>query len=38
MSVTPQDTFEQAITAMLLNDFSQLPVLTGKRTVRGAVT
>ena len=38
VSVTPQDTFEQAITAMLLNDFSQLPVLTGKHTVRGAVT
>lgn len=37
-SVTPQDSFEQAITAMLLNDFSQLPVLAGKHNVRGAVT
>jgi len=37
-SVTPQATFEQAITAMLLNDFSQLPVLATKHMVRGAVT
>ncbi|MDQ3276125.1 MAG: hypothetical protein M3Q39_14165 [Actinomycetota bacterium] len=37
-SVTPHATFEQAITAMLLNDFSQLPVLATKHTVRGAVT
>jgi CBS domain-containing protein len=37
-SVGPNSTFEEAITKMLLNDFSQLAVLNGPRNVRGAVT
>jgi len=38
VSVPPAATFEQAITIMLLNDFSQLAILAGPRTLRGAVT
>jgi Restriction Enzyme Adenine Methylase Associated len=38
MYVGPNSTFEEAITKMLLNDFSQLPVLSGPRNLRGAVT
>lgn len=38
VSVSPSATFEQAITTMLLNDFSQLAVLAGPRALRGAVT
>lgn len=38
MSVGPNSTFEEAITKMLLNDFSQLAVLSGSRNLRGAVT
>jgi CBS domain-containing protein len=37
-SVRPNSTFEEAITKLLLNDFSQLAVLSGTRTIRGAVT
>jgi CBS domain-containing protein len=37
-SVGPNSTFEEAITKMLLNDFSQLAVLSGPRNLRGAVT
>jgi CBS domain-containing protein len=37
-SVGPNSTFEEAITKMLLNDFSQLAVLNGPRNLRGAVT
>lgn len=37
-SVPPDATFEQAITLMLLNDYSQLAVLSGGRTLRGAIT
>jgi hypothetical protein len=36
--VAPNATFEEAITKMLLNDFSQLAVLSGPRDLRGAVT
>ena len=37
-SVVPNSTVEEAITKMLLNDFSQLAVLSGPRNPRGAVT
>jgi CBS domain-containing protein len=37
-SVGPNSTIEEAITKMLLNDFSQLAVLSGPRNPRGAVT
>lgn len=37
-SVSPNSTIEEAITKMLLNDFSQLAVLSGPRNLRGAVT
>jgi hypothetical protein len=37
-SVTPQASFEEAITQMLLNDYSQLAVMTGPRSLKGAVT
>lgn len=36
-SVTPQSSFDEAVTKMLLNDYSQLAVLNG-RDLRGAVT
>ncbi len=38
VSVGPNATIEEAITKMLLNDFSQLAVLSGPRNLRGAVT
>jgi CBS domain-containing protein len=37
-SVTPQATFEQAITKMLLLDYSQLAVMSGSRSPARAVT
>ncbi|GAA1817413.1 hypothetical protein GCM10009835_41780 [Planosporangium flavigriseum] len=37
-SLSPTATFEQAVTMMLLNDYSQLAVLSGSHTLRGAVT
>ncbi|MEU0530855.1 CBS domain-containing protein [Amycolatopsis tolypomycina] len=37
-SVGPNSSLEEAITTMLLNDFSQLAVLSGPRNPRGAVT
>lgn len=37
-SVPPDATFEQAITTMRLNGYSQLAVLAGPRNLRGAVT
>ncbi|WP_433051647.1 hypothetical protein [Dactylosporangium sp. CS-033363] len=37
-SVAPNATFEEAITKLLLNDFSQLAVLNGPRNLRGAIT
>ncbi|MFG1608528.1 CBS domain-containing protein [Actinoplanes sp. NPDC049265] len=36
--VAPNATFDEAITKLLLNDFSQLAVLNGPRNLRGAVT
>ena len=38
MSIAPSATFQEAITLMLLNDYSQLAVLSGPRNLRGAVT
>ena len=37
-SVPPTATFDQAITLMMLNGYSQLAVLSGTHTLRGAVT
>jgi CBS domain-containing protein len=37
-SVSPTASIDEAITKMLLNDFSQLAVLAGPHTLRGAVT
>jgi CBS domain-containing protein len=37
-SVAPNATFDEAVTKMLLNDFSQLAVLNGPRNLRGAIT
>ena len=37
-SVAPNSTLKEAITKMILNDYSQLAVLNGPRNVRGAVT
>ncbi|MFD4171472.1 N-6 DNA methylase [Streptomyces albidoflavus] len=37
VSVSPSSTFDEAITRMVINDYSQLPVLSG-RQLRGAVT
>jgi CBS domain-containing protein len=37
-SVTPSATFDEAITLMALNGYSQLAVLSGRHTLRGAVT
>ncbi|MEV4440021.1 CBS domain-containing protein [Streptomyces sp. NPDC049577] len=38
VAVSPTATFEEAITRMAINDYSQLPVLAGKHNLRGAVT
>lgn len=38
VSVSPSASFEEAITAMQLNDFSQLPVLANSRTLHGTVS
>ena len=37
-AVKPTDTIEKAMTEMRLNDFSQLPVMTTTREVKGSVT
>ncbi|WP_080404049.1 CBS domain-containing protein [Burkholderia ubonensis] len=37
-SVPPDCTLTEAMTIMLLNDFSQLPVMTGERDVKGIVS
>jgi CBS domain-containing protein len=37
-AITPQASYEEAITRMLLNDYSQLAVMTGPRAVPRAVT
>ncbi|GAA3709733.1 CBS domain-containing protein [Gordonia hankookensis] len=38
VKVSPDSSLDEAITLMLLNDFSQLPVVAGPRSVKGAVT
>lgn len=38
VSVAPTATFDEAITLMLLNSYSQLAVLSGSHSLRGAVT
>jgi hypothetical protein len=38
LTVTPQDRLRHAETLMLLNDYSQLPVMSGKRTVDGLIS
>jgi predicted transcriptional regulator len=37
-AVAPDATFEEAITLMLINDYSQLAVMTGLRDLKGAVS
>jgi CBS domain-containing protein len=37
-TVTPQQTLTEAITLMLANDFSQLPVVIGERDVKGIIS
>jgi CBS domain-containing protein len=37
-SIKPQATFEEAMTKMALDDFSQLPVMANDRDLRGVVT
>ena len=36
--VAPTASLDEAITRMLLDDYSQLAVLSGKHTLRGAIT
>lgn len=38
VSVTADSSIQQAITLMLMNDFSQLPVMEGERTVKGVIS
>jgi CBS domain-containing protein len=38
LSVSPDTKLEEAITHMLTNDFSQLPVMTSERDVKGIIT
>ena len=38
LSVSPETKLEEAITHMLTNDFSQLPVMTNERDVKGMIT
>lgn len=38
VSVTPDDEITKAVTIMMMNDFSQLPVMTNERTVKGMVS
>lgn len=38
VSVTPGTSLQEAMTIMMLNDFSQLPVLQSEREMKGAVT
>lgn len=37
-SVTPDTTISEMITIMMANDYSQLPVMTGERSVKGMVS
>ncbi|WP_198170434.1 restriction system modified-DNA reader domain-containing protein [Actinoplanes awajinensis] len=38
ISVKPSASLNEAVTQMVMNDFSQVPVLSGERDLRGAVT
>jgi CBS domain-containing protein len=38
VSVKPDSTLAQAVTVMLTNDFSQLPVMTGPRDLKGIIS
>jgi CBS domain-containing protein len=38
ISVKPDATLQQAVTLMLTNDFSQMPVMSGERDVKGVVS
>ena len=38
VAVQPNDSLEKAVTLMLTNDFSQLPVINGERDVKGMVS
>jgi CBS domain-containing protein len=38
IAVTPDSTLEKAVTLLLTNDFSQLPVMVGEREVKGVVS
>jgi CBS domain len=38
LSVSPDTKLEEAVTHMLTNDFSQLPVMTSERDVKGIIT
>lgn len=38
LHVNPNDTLQLAYTRMQINDYSQLPVMTGERSLKGAVT
>ncbi len=38
LSVSPGANLEEAVTHMLINDYSQLPVMTSDRDVKGVIT
>jgi CBS domain-containing protein len=38
LAVKPQDSLDMAVTLMLANDYSQLPVMTGPRELKGVVS
>ena len=38
VSVTPEDPIERAVTLMMANGYSQLPIMIGERDVKGIVT
>lgn len=38
VAVSPSDNVSQAVTLMMLHDFSQLPVMTGPRSLQGAIS
>jgi CBS domain-containing protein len=38
VAVTPDTTIAQAVTTMMKHDFSQLPIISGERTVKGVIS
>jgi len=38
VSVSPQRTVKEALTVMMANDFSQLPAMSGERSVKGVIS